>query len=209
MFVNGDGVVRDEVLAYMLFDLASDYDVDAERERDHLVSSMSPLQIARANRLARLARRGDMAALLNQMEKGAFSETERPTSDNWNIWHQRDLVSMAQRALAELGYDPGPTDGIMGEKTDLAVRAFQEQAGLEVDGQIRESLLEALYSAYDGRLGDHQISFRTRALLENRERWGVAELHLGHLFIPTTGAFWSCPRRSSRCSARPMPWPWS
>ncbi|HMB77278.1 MAG TPA: tetratricopeptide repeat protein, partial [Kiloniellaceae bacterium] len=112
MFANGDGVVRDRVLAYMLFDLAADRDADGARERDLLASEMTPLEIARANRLTRLARQGDMAALLTQIEKNAFSNADGPTSNNWSIWSETDRIAMAQRALAELGYDPGPADGV-------------------------------------------------------------------------------------------------
>jgi uncharacterized protein YbaP (TraB family) len=159
MFVNGDGVVRDQVLAYMLFDLAADLDPDGARERNELIPYMTPLQIARANRLARLARRGDMAALLTQMESAAFTDTETPTSANWDIWTERDLIAMAQRALGELGYDAGPSDGLMGKKTRAAIRAFQEESGVERDGQVSKSLLAALYTAFDERLGDVEIPY--------------------------------------------------
>ena len=159
MFVNGDGVVRDKVLAYMLFDLAADYDPDGAHERDQLVPFMTPLEIARANRLARLARQGDMAALLNQMERSAFTDSEKPTSANWNIWSEQDLVAMAQRALSELGFDPGPADGLMGKRTAAAVRAFQESKSLEADGEISEVLLAALYADFDERLGEETIPY--------------------------------------------------
>ncbi len=42
----------------------------------------------------------------------------------------RDL----QRRLAELGYEPGPVDGIHGQKTVEAIRRFQAQNELPVDG---------------------------------------------------------------------------
>jgi hypothetical protein len=41
-----------------------------------------------------------------------------------------------QAALVELGYDPGPIDGIWGRKTRSAVRAFQRDAGLVADGVV-------------------------------------------------------------------------
>lgn len=151
MFANGDGVVRDRVLAYMLFDLAADSDPDGLHERDLLVPEMTPLEVARANRLTRIARQGNMAALLKQIEKSAFSEGETPTSDNWNIWSKTDQISMTQRALSELGYQPGPADGLLGQRTKTAINAFQENQGLPVDGRISTLLLDALYSAHDAR----------------------------------------------------------
>lgn len=39
-----------------------------------------------------------------------------------------------QRRLTELGYNPGPIDGIVGARTTAAVRAFQKANGLVADG---------------------------------------------------------------------------
>jgi len=45
------------------------------------------------------------------------------------------LVHGVQQRLKELGYDCGPTDGILGSKTQAAVKAFQEDhPPLTVDG---------------------------------------------------------------------------
>ena len=41
-----------------------------------------------------------------------------------------------QSALAALGYDPGPVDGVMGPQTRAAVQAFQRGAGLASDGVV-------------------------------------------------------------------------
>lgn len=44
----------------------------------------------------------------------------------------RDL----QRRLQDLGYSPGPPDGIFGPRTESAVRAFQRDSRLHVDGIV-------------------------------------------------------------------------
>ena len=44
----------------------------------------------------------------------------------------RDL----QDALKALGHDPGPIDGVFGEGTEAAVKAFQQEKGLTVDGIV-------------------------------------------------------------------------
>jgi peptidoglycan hydrolase-like protein with peptidoglycan-binding domain len=44
----------------------------------------------------------------------------------------RDL----QAALKALGQDPGPIDGIFGGKTETAVKKFQQQRGIAVDGIV-------------------------------------------------------------------------
>jgi peptidoglycan hydrolase-like protein with peptidoglycan-binding domain len=44
----------------------------------------------------------------------------------------RDL----QQALKTLGYDPGPVDGVFGAQTEVAVKAFQQAKGIDVDGIV-------------------------------------------------------------------------
>lgn len=56
------------------------------------------------------------------------------------------LVRLIQTELAARGHDIGEIDGMLGPKTDAAIRAFQESAGLEVDGQPTNDLLEVLRS---------------------------------------------------------------
>jgi peptidoglycan hydrolase-like protein with peptidoglycan-binding domain len=55
-----------------------------------------------------------------------------------------DLVALVQKLLAENGYDPGPADGLLGEKTIEAISAFQDRAGLPKTGQIDTDLVAAL-----------------------------------------------------------------
>ena len=64
-----------------------------------------------------------------------------------------DEVTQIQTRLAELGYDPGTADGIFGARTQAAVRAFQQDAGLAVDGIVGDNTLRAL-----GLLGQNDSS---------------------------------------------------
>jgi len=41
-----------------------------------------------------------------------------------------------QQLLGSLGFDPGRLDGVFGSNTEMAVRAFQERNGLDVDGIV-------------------------------------------------------------------------
>lgn len=52
-----------------------------------------------------------------------------------------------QRALADLGLDPGPIDGKPGPKTAAAIRQAQDRLGLAVDGRPSLDLLRALQRA--------------------------------------------------------------
>jgi peptidoglycan hydrolase-like protein with peptidoglycan-binding domain len=45
-----------------------------------------------------------------------------------------DEVKVLQQQLKDLGFDPGPIDGIFGGGTETALKAFQRRAGITVDG---------------------------------------------------------------------------
>jgi hypothetical protein len=49
-----------------------------------------------------------------------------------------EQLRRVQQRLSELGYDPGPADGLMGPSTRKAIGAFQKDAGLPVNGQVTE-----------------------------------------------------------------------
>lgn len=49
-----------------------------------------------------------------------------------------------QLRLIELGYDPGPADGVRGQKTINAIKQFQSDNGLVADGVIGNQTRQAL-----------------------------------------------------------------
>ncbi|MBR3504191.1 MAG: peptidoglycan-binding protein [Clostridia bacterium] len=57
-----------------------------------------------------------------------------------------ELVKRMQNRLIDLGYLANGADGDFGPKTTAAVKAFQEAAGLPVDGIATEETLNALYA---------------------------------------------------------------
>lgn len=61
-----------------------------------------------------------------------------------------DVVLELQKLLAATGFDPGGVDGVFGPLTDAAVRAFQSQHGLTVDGICGRQTWAALVSAAVG-----------------------------------------------------------
>jgi hypothetical protein len=53
-------------------------------------------------------------------------------------------VAGVQADLWDLGYDPGPVDGLLGARTRAAIRAYQRDAGLPVDGKVSVGLIDRL-----------------------------------------------------------------
>jgi hypothetical protein len=53
-------------------------------------------------------------------------------------------VSNLQSQLAARGYDPGPIDGVMGERTRAAIRAYQRDRQMPIDGQVSQALVASL-----------------------------------------------------------------
>lgn len=56
-----------------------------------------------------------------------------------------------QKALSVLGFDPGPIDGISGDRTAAAVVAFQQSVGLDRDGEVGPRTRAAIAEALSGR----------------------------------------------------------
>ena len=49
--------------------------------------------------------------------------------------YDEGTVRNIQAGLQRLGYDPGPADGRFGPQTETAIRRFQQDNGLPIDGQ--------------------------------------------------------------------------
>ena len=53
-------------------------------------------------------------------------------------------ISGAQARLANLGFDVEPVDGVMGPRTEQALRDFQDQYGLTVNGELDQPTYDKL-----------------------------------------------------------------
>ncbi len=112
---------------------------------------------------------------------------------------QNGDVRRLQERLRELGYDPGPSDGLFGPRTEGAVLSFQADKGLAVDGVVGQETWGTLFqapmpqavSALDappayGRCFDVFGDFRVAGWREqNLVRCDLSELadELRHLYI--------------------------
>ena len=128
----------------------------AERqEADRLVAEWAPKQpLAEINRLAqeppagnggegekpaaaRVARQPANAAVVSASWKTDVAVATKPAPGS-------PLVMEAQRLLRQKGYDPGPADGVAGQRTRNAIRSFQRSAGLPETGEASKALLVKL-----------------------------------------------------------------
>jgi peptidoglycan hydrolase-like protein with peptidoglycan-binding domain len=55
-----------------------------------------------------------------------------------------NMVSRAQEELQELGYNPGPVDGIMGPRTRRALRQYQRDYNLPATGALNAATRQKL-----------------------------------------------------------------
>jgi peptidoglycan hydrolase-like protein with peptidoglycan-binding domain len=60
---------------------------------------------------------------------------------------QENVVRNAQIALRDAGYEPGRIDGMMGPRTQAAIREFQAAHGLPQTGMLDESTQQRLFAA--------------------------------------------------------------
>jgi hypothetical protein len=82
-----------------------------------------------------------IAHLSDLLRGGAALATPWPTDDRGLSRAERREV---QQRLLERGFDIGNADGMIGSKTQAAIREFQAAQGLVVDGRAGGRLLEVL-----------------------------------------------------------------
>ena len=81
----------------------------------------------------------ELSALTPAGHKEAELPAKAPALVQWS-----QLTLDIQNILTTLGYNPGTTDGVYGERTKAAIEAFQQDIGIPVDGQINQQLLHTL-----------------------------------------------------------------
>jgi len=89
----------------------------------------------------------DRASAIDLFRRAAALGNELAADNLKNMKELPYDLADIQRALADLGHDPGPVDGKMGGKTRAAIRAAQRQLRLSVDGEPSLELLIALRGA--------------------------------------------------------------
>ncbi|WP_419902716.1 peptidoglycan-binding protein [Kiloniella sp.] len=160
VYSKGYGTPQDYVEAHKWFNLAaSQGDREARRARDNLTKFMSAQQISRAQQLA------SEWQPAHEQKAEEIEQAEVETSEPVILWSDpapastpppvlasattdltRNEKRELQRRLRDVGYDPGPIDGLPGERTLRAIRSYQSDFGMEVDGLVSREILEDLRS---------------------------------------------------------------
>jgi carboxyl-terminal processing protease len=77
-----------------------------------------------------------------------------------------EQVKNAQQILTSLGYEPGRTDGYYSDSTEIAVKVFQKENDLKVDGSIDDKTAAALEQAVIKELKKEKNDLQLQAALK-------------------------------------------
>ncbi|WP_372613111.1 peptidoglycan-binding protein [Halomonas sp.] len=129
----GNGTPQDFVEAHKWYNLAASRGHrHASDARDAVADRMTTQQIAEAQRTAQ------------GWQPSESASQDAPTPSGPERLTNRELVAETQRGLNRLGYDAGPVDGLMGSRTRSAIRAYQGDSNLAINGQPTTALLARL-----------------------------------------------------------------
>jgi localization factor PodJL len=143
LYARGMGVERDLMESYKWFALAANAgDNEAVARRDEVAGVLGEqaLALARARVDNWRPVPVETAAVSVQGPAGGWDDSAESASAT----PTQRLIAEAQALLAERGYNPGPADGLLGPRTNEAVRAFRQSVGLGDSDTIDQALLDAL-----------------------------------------------------------------
>jgi len=116
-------------------------DSDAAAKRDEVANSLRPEQLERARAAADAWQPTPVNPEANSV---AVPDAWRESHDTTASVDIKKAMANVQRILNKNGYDAGNADGVMGERTKLAIMAFQKDNDMEPTGKIDEKLVRAL-----------------------------------------------------------------
>lgn len=146
LYQAGLGVDRDMVEAFKWFSLAAaGGDQDAKTRAEQVRLQLSEQQLAAAEQAIASWKPKPAAARTTGDRKAAAAAPGGSEQSQGEA-----SVLAAQKLLATLGYDVGPQDGLLGPKTESAIRLFEERVGLPVTGRMSPELLARLRARTQG-----------------------------------------------------------
>ncbi|MEZ5810219.1 MAG: peptidoglycan-binding protein [Rhizobiaceae bacterium] len=138
----GVGLKQDLEASYKWFALAANTgDKDAAAKRDEIANALRPEQLANARAAVDLWKAKPLVADANTVVVPAeWTEDSSRTA----AVDMKQAVKNIQLILNNNGYDAGPADGMMGERTRNAIVAFQKANDMPATGEVDEALVKAL-----------------------------------------------------------------
>jgi localization factor PodJL len=142
-YARGLGTPQDLVASYKWFAIAAAQgDRDASARRDEVAKILSGDDLAKARAAVQAWHAKPPLAEANGVSApdGGWDGPGTTLNDT----DRQALVKKIQTLLADQGFDPGPADGVIGEKTRDAVKAYQRRNGIAETGQIDRTLVASL-----------------------------------------------------------------
>jgi len=160
LYANGRGVEQSHVDAYAWFNIAAaSGDLEARDQMKRAAETMPPQQLKAARALAMKLAEGVKRPIPGTAPQGANQQvaSTAPTASAGATPSvapaaaaapstlaqpiDKTQVSEIQRYLARLKFDPGAPNGVLGDKTAEAIRQYQTDRKLKVDGEATRALL--------------------------------------------------------------------
>lgn len=143
LYARGLGVKQDMQTSYKWFSLAAAKgDKDAAMARDDIARSLSADDANRLNAEIEAWRAQGIEISANYAPIGTWNAKFDPGE----TITQKEVVINVQSALNQLGFDVGTPDGLAGQKTSEAIKAFERATGMSEVGAINPRLLAVLGS---------------------------------------------------------------
>ncbi len=154
LHARGLGVPQDLIEAYKWFSIAATSgDEESAKRRDIIAAALPEETLSQAQAAAAGFQPVPLISEANEvlMPEGGWSDQRssisveaQPEKELGSTLSENDMVALVQKLLTEKGFNPGPTDGLLGQRTIEAILSFQGEAGLPKTGRIDPTLLDAL-----------------------------------------------------------------
>ncbi|MCP5082139.1 MAG: hypothetical protein GY948_10635 [Alphaproteobacteria bacterium] len=122
-----------------------------ERKTETVSDLVSALAAGNRKWRMRVKRSGRVIRLALVQTKSPTVRTERTALHARKSTTQgitsRSAVLKLQRDLSALGYDPGPKDGVLGNRVRSAISAFRRDRGIRQSGELSPWLLRKIHEA--------------------------------------------------------------
>ena len=145
VYAKAMGIKADYVEAYKWFAIAANAgDKDAAQKRDTIAKQMDDAQLKQARGEVELWKPQELNQVANSVNIPVEWDSDKSFTASLA---STAMVKKTQIILAKLGYNPGFADGLIGDNTTKAIRDFQKQAGIPVNGKVTLELISALDKA--------------------------------------------------------------